>query len=153
MTPREKQKTQWGMCFCAQSTPLLGQQQTPSQSVPGSTHNGPGLYSWRHKATLIQRAFNHSQPRWWVTRPRTPNEAALLWDSCQLFVLLLPKLFLRLKQRWKGLRSHCTATEGVRSFFKPSQIHDIMQGHTVMGEEMVTVHTTVSHGMSRKIYV
>ena len=58
-----------GHVSAAHSPPLLGQQQShPLPAVPGSTDIGPGPHSWRHKATLLQRAFNHSQPRWWVTR-------------------------------------------------------------------------------------
>ena len=55
-----------GHVSAAHSTPLLGQQQPSPPAVPGSTDIGPGPHSWRHKATLLQRVFNHSKPRWWV---------------------------------------------------------------------------------------
>ena len=157
MTPRGKQKTQWGICSVAHSTPLLGQQQSPLHH-PSNPHQ---LFLAVQTSALARtldvtrrpcysaRSIIHS-PADELQCHVTPNEAALLWDSCQLFFLLLSRLFLRLKNRWKGLHSHCTVTEGARSFFKRSYIHYRI---LIRERRRVRVHTAISNEMSRKMYV
>jgi hypothetical protein len=154
MTPEEKQKTPWGICFCctlhaaARTTAI-----PPPPAVPGSTGIGPGPHSWRHKATLLPRAFNHSQARWVSTATELPMKLRFCGTAANdsFGYSHYYSFDWRIDEKGFTLTVLPLKVYGLSSCVRTyiTECRAILRRERESGR----VHTTISHGMSRKIYV